>query len=70
MHKILFFGIIPIPGIIFGILYLAYSFYMGKKNVGNVAHDVHFWGAIFGLVFPLLFKPELFAMFVRQLQGF
>ena len=70
MHKILFFAIIPIPGIIFGILYLAYSFYMGKKNVGNVAHDVHFWGAVFGLIFPLLFRPELFAMFVRQLQGF
>lgn len=50
---------IGIPAIVFGILYLIYSAYMGKKNIDNVGHDAHFWGAIFGLVFTIILKPEL-----------
>jgi membrane associated rhomboid family serine protease len=55
----LFFIPIGIPAIIFGVLYLAYSWYMGKKNIDNVGHDVHFWGAIFGFVFTIVLKPSL-----------
>ncbi len=50
---------IGIPAIIFGVLYLIYSAYMGKKNIDNVGHDAHFWGAIFGFVFTIVLKPEL-----------
>jgi membrane associated rhomboid family serine protease len=50
---------IGIPSIIFGVLYLIYSAYMGKKNIDNVGHDAHFWGAIFGFVFTIILKPEL-----------
>ena len=32
---------------------------MGKKNIDNVGHDAHFWGAIFGFVFTIVLKPEL-----------
>ncbi len=66
LEKVLFFGIIPIPGIIFGIAYLAYSYYMGKKNVDNIGHDAHFWGAIFGFVFPLVLEPRLINVFLNQ----
>ena len=55
----LFFIPIGIPAIIFGVLYLFYSAYMGKKNVDNVGHDVHFWGAIFGFAFTVALKPAL-----------
>jgi membrane associated rhomboid family serine protease len=55
MSKIMIFPIpIGIPAIIFGPMYLAYSWYMGKKNIDNVGHDVHFWGAIFGFVLNIL----------------
>jgi len=60
LSKIYLFLIpIGIPAIIFGVLYLAYSWYMGKKNIDNVGHDVHFWGAIFGFVFTIVLKPSL-----------
>ena len=68
-HKIYFFGVLPIPGIVFGILYLGYSFYMGKKNQDNIGHDAHFWGAVYGFVFPLLIQPELINLFIKQLLG-
>lgn len=61
----LFFIFIPIgiPAFIFGPLYLAYSAYMAKQNQDNIGHDAHFWGAVFGFVFPLLFKPDLIFRF-------
>lgn len=64
MGKLTIFPIpIGIPAIIFGILYLIYSVYMGKKNIDNVGHDAHFWGAIFGLVFTIILKPDLVVRF-------
>jgi membrane associated rhomboid family serine protease len=59
MKIYLFFVPIGIPAIIFGVLYLIYSAYMGKKNIDNIGHDAHFWGAIFGFVFTIILKPDL-----------
>lgn len=67
LEKVLFFGVIPIPGIIFGLAYLVYSWYMGKKNVDNIGHDAHFWGAVFGFLFPLILEPRLINVFLHQL---
>jgi membrane associated rhomboid family serine protease len=70
LSKIYIFLIpIGIPAIIFGGLYLAYSWYMGKKNIDNVGHDVHFWGAIFGFVFTIILKPALFMNLIAILSG-
>jgi len=54
---------IPIPSWLFGILYLVYSAYMAKKGTDNVGHTAHFWGAVVGIVFMLVFAPEIFASF-------
>jgi len=70
MSKIMIFPIpIGIPAIMFGPMYLAYSWYMGKKNIDNVGHDVHFWGAIFGFVFTIILKPALFGNLLNILTG-
>lgn len=70
LNKIYLFMIpIGIPAIIFGILYLVYSWYMAKKNVDNIGHDAHFWGAVFGFAFTLIMKPSLFLHFLSRLQG-
>lgn len=70
MSKIFFFPIpIGIPAALFGVLYLAYSWYMSKKKVDNIGHDVHFWGALFGFAFTLALKPALFGQFIGLLTG-
>ena len=66
-NKIYFFGVLPIPGIVFAGLYLAYSYYMGRKQNDNVAHDAHFLGAVFGFVFPILLNSSLFQRFMDKL---
>ncbi len=64
------FMAIPIPGIVFGIGYLIYSRVMSQKNVDNIGHDAHFWGAVFGFIFPILYKPSLFIDFIHELIPF
>lgn len=44
----------PIPGYIFGILYLVYSAYMAKRGGTNVGHGTHFTGAVYGLLFTII----------------
>jgi membrane associated rhomboid family serine protease len=60
----------PIPSFIFGTFYLLYSWYMGRKGGGNIGHDAHFWGAIYGIVFTAVFKKELIAHFFNQIHHF
>ena len=62
-------GLIFIPGvyfpsIIFGLAYLAYSAYMSKKGRDNIGHDAHYWGSVWGFVFPVVMKPILLLSFL------
>ena len=66
-NMIYFFGILPIPGIVFAVLYLVYSYQMGKKQNDNVAHDAHLLGALYGFVFPILLNPRLLEIFINKL---
>lgn len=58
---------IPVPGYIFAPLYLLYCWYMAKRNMDNIGHSAHFWGAVYGLVFPLICKPAILSHFLFQL---
>jgi membrane associated rhomboid family serine protease len=46
-----FFIPFPIPGYIFGLAFLVLSATLAKKGGGNIGHNAHFWGSIFGIVF-------------------
>jgi membrane associated rhomboid family serine protease len=65
--NIYFFGVLPMPGIIFGVLYLYYSFYMSRKKLDNIGHDAHFLGAVVGFCTPMLIRPSLFFDFINLL---
>ncbi len=58
---------IPIPAFLFGIAYLVYSQYMSRQNKDNINHDAHFYGAVFGFMFPVLLKPALIGYFFTML---
>jgi len=56
-----------IPAWLFGMLYLFYSWFMGKKQMDNIGHNAHFWGAVFGFVFTILLKPALLPRFFTEI---
>ena len=63
----IFFIPIPIPGYIFAPLYLLYCWYMARRNIDNIGHSAHFWGAVYGLIFPLICNPGIISHFLSQL---
>ncbi len=67
LEKIYFYMVLPIPGILFGALYLIYSSYMSRRRNDNINHSAHFWGAVVGFVFPLLLEPSLIREFIENL---
>jgi membrane associated rhomboid family serine protease len=70
LQKILVFFVLPLPGILFAVIYLAYSYQMSRRDSDNIAHDAHFLGALFGFLFPILLKPDLFELFIDKLFAF
>lgn len=67
LQKIYFYMVLPIPGIVFGVLYLAYSSYMNRRSNDHINHAAHFWGAVVGFLFPLLLEPGLIHVFISNL---
>lgn len=58
---------IPMPAFLFGILYLGISYYQARRSTDNINHDAHFYGAMFGIVFTLVFIPDAAPNFMNQL---
>ena len=70
LGKVYIFAMLPLPGIIWGVLYMVYSIYMSKRGGDNVNHDAHLFGALFGVLFTFAMKPELAVRFVKNLTSF
>ncbi|TVQ51215.1 MAG: rhomboid family intramembrane serine protease [Saprospirales bacterium] len=61
------YALIPIPGILAGLLFLWYSNWAGKKGGDLIDHDAHYYGALYGVLFTLLLKPSLLIDFFKML---
>ena len=56
---------IPIAAWIFGLLYLGYEWYMSKRGRDGIAHDAHYFGALFGIAFTAMLGPHVVAHFIE-----
>lgn len=54
----IFFIPVPIPAFVFAILYLIYSMYESKQERGRINHEAHVAGALWGIVYLLVFVPN------------
>jgi membrane associated rhomboid family serine protease len=67
MKKLYLYGVLGLPGILFGALYLGYCYYAGRKKSDFINHDAHFWGALFGFLFTIVLNPQIIRIFISQL---
>lgn len=67
MSKVYIMGILPLPGIVFGVLYLAYESWSSRRSGDRINHYAHIAGAVFGFLFPLLLGKNMFDVFLRGL---
>lgn len=58
---------IPVPAIIFAVLYVGYSIWSAKKKGQHVNHSAHLWGAAYGVVVTLLVNPNVLPHFLSAL---
>ncbi len=66
LSKITIFFALPMPAWMFGIIYLFYEYTMSKKQMDYIGHDAHFFGAVFGFVFPILLYPKSIINFIEN----
>lgn len=50
---------IPIPAFVFAIMYLLYSMYASKQERGKVNHEAHIAGALWGILYLVIFVPNM-----------
>jgi membrane associated rhomboid family serine protease len=58
---------IPIPAIIFGVLYLVYCSYASKRGQGNINHDAHLFGALSGVMITVILVPQVVPYFFHSI---
>jgi len=58
---------LPVPAIVYAVLYVAYSIYMDQRSSDNVNHSAHLWGAAYGVAFTAIMEPRLLSLFMNSL---
>lgn len=67
INLICLFLFICMPGFIFGIIYLIYSYYEARRMGGAINHSAHFYGAVFGFVVSFLLVQGSGFNFIEQI---
>ena len=65
-----FLPIFCLPGFIFGILFLIYSYYQGRRMADNINHDAHLYGAVFGVLYSIVLEPRVIVNFFDQILNY
>jgi membrane associated rhomboid family serine protease len=59
--------VIPVPAIVYAVLYVAFTIYMDRRGRDNINHSAHLWGAAYGVLITLGVAPHVFGSFLRNL---
>jgi len=66
---LIFVFFIPVPAIVYAVLYVGYSIWMDRRGGDNVNHSAHLWGAGYGLLFTVLMEPGVLEVFLARLMS-
>lgn len=59
--------VIPVPAILFAVVYVGSSIYMGRKGGDHINHSAHLWGAAWGVACSVAIAPGIVPLFFQQL---
>lgn len=65
--KLIFVFFIPVPAIIFAVLYIGYSVWSSRRGNSHINHSAHLWGAAYGIMMTIIIEPRLLGHFLRKL---
>lgn len=61
--------VVPMPAILYAVLFVAYSVYMDKRGGDNVNHSAHLWGAAYGVIFTVALEPRILPYFLQAVMN-
>ena len=65
--SLIFVFFLPVPAIVYAVLYVGYSIWMDKHGMDNVNHSAHLWGAGYGVLFTVMMEPRVAGFFMDRL---
>ncbi len=66
---LIFVFFLPLPAILYAVMYVGYSFWADRNGTGNVNHNAHLAGAAYGVLFMLLMEPRVGGVFLQRLMS-
>ena len=67
--QLIFVFFIPLPAIVFAVLYVGYSIWMDRRGGDRINHSAHLAGAAYGVMFMIIMRPQVLQHFLRELQN-
>lgn len=67
--QLIFVLFIPLPAVVFAVLYVAYSIWMDRRGGDRINHSAHLAGAAYGVMFLIIMRPQVLQHFLRELQS-
>ena len=61
------FFALPVPAIVYAVLYVAYSMRASARGGDRTNHSAHLWGGAFGVAFTLVLDPSRVSRFLDAL---
>lgn len=65
--QIIWVFVIPVPAIIFAVLYVGYSIWSEKRGNSGINHTAHLWGAAYGILMTIILEPKIILHFLAAL---
>ncbi len=66
---LIFVFFVPMPAILYAVLYVGYSIWMDRRGGDNINHSAHLWGAGYGVLFTVTMEPRVMASFLQRLMS-
>lgn len=65
--SLIFVFFVPMPAILYAVLYVGYSIWMDRRGGDNINHSAHLWGAGYGVLFTVIMEPQVIGSFLQRL---
>jgi membrane associated rhomboid family serine protease len=65
--SLIFVFFLPVPAILYAVMYVGYSVWADRNAHDNINHSAHLAGAAYGVLFTVAMEPGVLASFVERL---